>query len=348
MKQLAPWQENITYMAVIYSMLEQGKKLSTLLEGDDAFLDPVLDGMFRRELVSINKKNEYVVTKKGEELRKSMVGMYDQLLRYEIFGSVNQTLSLTKDQGPLEEDGTVLYAFDDKLDPRFTDVPGTSEDLRLAMLDWLSTTMKDQLAGKQVDLHQVVFVQQLRKGKYAGSNLWFALQDGEIFKDIEDKVSSAVKWQKMSAHSVEDAASVMQTIYTLGMIEQRKRDGERCRCGAYLGMHQHYADQAGKTLDMCPCCEGSFKDPTVEGASQACPNCGTDIFPRQRKCKGCGAKIDRSLPAGSVNGVTTVSTDPVWTTTYVDMGYVAPFVVFDPWYPYADVVAFGYVCEYYW
>ncbi len=346
------WKDRIMFMAVLYAMLEQGKTFSTLLEGEDAFLEPVLDEMFKRELVDIDaRRNAYVVTKKGEELRTGMVGMYDQLLKFEIFGSVNQGLALAVPNQAPEEDPNAVY--DNILDPRFVDVPGTSEDLRLAMLNWLGTAMTEQLGGKQVDPYQVVFLQKLRAGQYKGPDFWFHLRTGTVFDQIQGIVDKAVKWTQLAA-TPEEAHAVMNAVYTAGMIEQRKRDGQRCTCGAYLAMYEYWAQKEGKTFDMCPCCQGSFNPiaPT-EQAGQECPNCGTDIFPNQRSCTGCGAKIDRRLKAGTVRTDTTVTTETdyvaasyywPWSGSYVSYGYSPPIVYYDPWNPVADALAFGLIC----
>jgi predicted RNA-binding Zn-ribbon protein involved in translation (DUF1610 family) len=281
--------------------------------------------------------------------------MYDQLLKFEIFGAVNQALSLTEEQSP---DGVSVY--DNLLDPRFAVTP-QSEDLRLAMLEWFGDAAADPLDGKKVDLYQVVFMQRLRAGKYNGPYFWSDLRTGRVFEEIQKIVDSAVKWQQLG--STEDEASVaMNAIYTAGMTEQIKRDGDRCSCGAYLGMYVFYATKEGKTLDACPSCEGSFNalPPAASGAvEEECPNCGSTIKPRQRKCHGCRAIIDRGMTAGAVSTTTTVTEETTydygydyynpWGSSYMTYGYAPPPVLYpgvyyDPFDPIASVVAFGLLC----
>lgn len=356
---LAPWQQNITSLAIIYAALEQGRKFPMLLEGDDVFLGPILDDMNRQGLIEPSRsRQEWLVTEQGDGLRARMVGMYDQLLKFEVFGTVNQALQLTEAQSP---DGAAV--FDDILDPRFTPSP-ESEDLRLAVLTWFALAAEEQLAGKQVDPYQVVFMQKLRAGHYNGqknqfkSDFWFNLRLGTIYTEIQQIVDTAVKWTDM-AGDVDSASAAMNAIYSAGMSEQVKRDGERCGCGCYLGMYAYYAAKDGTTLDTCPSCKGSFNPPPPAGqAGESCPNCQHDILPRHRKCRGCGAKIDRSMAAGSVSEVTTETTyyetyttdyySP-WGSSYMSYGYYPPAplyygVYYDPYDPLLAVASFGLLC----
>lgn len=367
MKPLLPWQQNIISLSVLYTILEQGRKIPLLLEGDDVFVAPILDDMNRKGLITPNTardgqvpiglpkviadKQFWVVTKQGEELRGRMVAMYDQLLKFEIFAAVNQALQLTPEQSP---DGIAPY--DNLLDPRFIPSPA-SEDLRLAMLSWFAGAAQDQLQGKELDPYQIVFMQRLRKGVYNNKDFWFNLRVGSIFKEIEEVVTSAVKWQQMSGNDDESSAA-MNAIYTAGMTEQIKRDGQKCTCGAFLGTYELAASKEGKTLDACPCCNASFiaqaAAPVATGG-EMCPNCGGDILSWHRKCRGCGARIKRSLPAGTVREVTTVTEveetsyyNP-WGGSYVSYGYVAPAplyvgVYYDPWDPLLSIAAFSLCC----
>lgn len=324
---LLPWKENIASLSILYAIKEQGKIVSVLLEGDDVFLEPILDSMSKKGLLDISPTNTYVVTKEGEALRGKMVAMYDQLLKFELFGAVNTTLSLTADQSPDGDGGSAV--FDDILDPRFTESPD-SEDLRLAMLDWYSQSAEEQLKGQAVDPYQVVFMQRLRAGYYKGDDFWFKLRAGVVYLEVQKIVDTAVKWQDLGK-DINESSAVMNAIYTNGMSEQIKRAGDRCECGAYLGMFDYYAHKEGKTLDVCPNCDKSYSPPQPPpGAGESCPNCSSDIQPQWRKCHGCGAKIDRSMAAGSVEEVTTSTTytetvyDPYyspWGGSYMSYGY---------------------------
>jgi predicted RNA-binding Zn-ribbon protein involved in translation (DUF1610 family) len=354
---IAEWKRNILFLAILYEIQEQGRKVFFPVSGEDALLKPAFDDMVSRGLlIDSHVTNTYQASEDGEKLRGQMVAMYDQLLKFEIFGAVNQALQLTTDISP---NGTDV--FDDLLDPRFTKSP-ESEDLRLAMLDWYSTAAQEQLDGKSIDLHQVVFMQKLRAGpsNYNSPTFWSDLRTGVIFKEIDEIVTSAVKWQQMGG-TEEEASAAMNAIYSAGMIEQIKRDGDRCSCGAYLGMYDYFSRVEGKTLESCPSCEKAFNVPAVQAASvtEECPNCGYEIKPRHRKCHGCGAKIDRKLPNGSVTEVTTETTvedvyytdsyyNP-WSLSYLDYGYIPPppiypGVWYDPFDPIASVASFTLLC----
>jgi len=354
---LTQWQQNIADLAIIYGALEQGKKLLLILEGDDVFLGPLLDDMHRKGYVEPkSSKGEWIITQQGDALRGRMVAMYDQLLKFDIFGKVNQALALTEAQSP---DGIAVY--DNLLDPRFTPCD-QSVDLRLAMLTWYSLAAQDELGGKQVDLHQVVFMQKLRAGRYndaktgkLNADFWFDLRLGKVFQEIDQIVTTAVKWQDM-ADDEQGASSAMNSIYSSGMAEQIKRDGERCSCGAFIGMYAYYASKEGKTLDSCASCGGSYLPPPAPaaGAGEECPNCKHDILSWHRKCRGCGAKINRRLAPGTIQDVTTTyETETTyynpWGSSYASYGYYPPAplyygVYYDPYLPLVSVAAFGLVC----
>lgn len=77
----------------------------------------------------------------------------------------------------------------------------------------------------------------------------------------------------------------------------------------------------------------------IEPGTMSCPKCKAPIYEGEARCSGCGATIDFSLPAGTVQTETqeTVMTEPVWSSSY---GYVS-YGWLDPWDPYLDAMAFG-------
>jgi hypothetical protein len=310
------------------------------------FVECELENLAARDLIEIDTINAtYFITEKGQEVCKQLLGMYDQVLKFEVFGSVNVAQTLNEED--LDEENNIhpeLY------DPRFQK-PGSiveqeelgTEDIRIAMMDFLATEMDTE---NPLDPHRIVFLQMLSTGKFKSENIWFDLSLGEMFGEIEEIVSSAYQWRDC-ADDEENARQAMIAIYTAGMLEQRKRDGQECSdCGSPLAMFEMWAKEDGKTLDDCPNpeCDCTFKPPPPDWE---CPACHAGVVNGQSVCS-CGAVLDFSLPPGTIQTEVTeeeiVEDEPIWSCDY---GYV-PYGYYDPYDPFVDAVAFGTMCAILW
>lgn len=213
------------------------------------------------------------------------------------------------------------------------------------MIMFLSNQMNDQLP-ERIDPHWIVFLQKLAKGELKKtSNIWIDLKLGRVWTQVDDIVKSAYQWQKSGKDKTE-AVAVMKIIYAAGMMEKRKREGLQCGgCGIPLAIFQDIERENGSELTACPNpeCTVALRKPTPEETAFECPKCGEGIRRRQKTCYGCGARVDFSLPAGTIteelNEETTeeIVDVPVFRYAY---GYV-PYGCYDPWEPYTDLAAFA-------
>lgn len=359
------FKREMLWLTVIYRMLECGDSIPLDTDGTPyAFIEEDLREMHRRELVQIRDDNTcWRPTEKAEQLRNKMVAMFDQALKFEIFAAVNLTLELGED---LSEDG--LHVFDHVYDPRFqppetpeqADELGT-EDLRLAMITYLAKCFSESDAAKDlggrldVDPHRVVFLQRLADGKLKDDNIWFDLKLGTPFKEVEEIVESAYRYTDVS-DDPEEVDRVMQNIYTAGMLEQRKREGHECtKCEIPLAVFEMNAKEEGSALTHCPNpdCGEEFHPPAPPpGANEyECPSCETTVYAGQHFCRGCGARLDFSLPEGTVE-VTRVEEREY---DGPDYGYVwggyydyVPYGYYHPYDPFYDVAAFAVLCAVLW
>lgn len=341
------WQEEMIWLTVLYRMLECKEAIPVITDGTSyEFVESDLENLAARKLIEIDiDAATYFITDKGTDICKQLLGMYDQVLKFEVFGSVN--VAQTLDEEDIDEENNIhpeLY------NPQFQK-PGSiveqeelgTEDIRIAMMDFLATEMDTE---NPLDPHRIVFLQMLSTGKLKSDNIWFDLSLGEMFGEIEEVVSSAYQW-KDCADDEKNARQAMITIYSAGMIEQRKRDGQECSdCGCPLAIFEAWAKEDGKTLDDCPNpeCDCTFKPPPPD---YECPACHAGVVNGQSVCS-CGAILDFSLPPGTIQTeVTEEETEeeePIWSCDY---GYV-PYGYYDPYDPFVDVAAFGLMCAVLW
>jgi hypothetical protein len=348
-----PWQKEMAGLAVLYRISVVGEEIPLVTMGSDYdFIEILLSDMSSKSLLIPGKGakgTRWVVAPKGQEAIRTAIRMYDHLLKFEIFAKIDITRSLG--EGEAHPDNPT-QAYDNVYDPRFgdpnqKDQPGNWEDMRLAVMTFLSTASEE--VG-ELNPYKVVFLQKLAAGALMEKDFWFNLRLGTVFDGISAIVDSAIKWRDV-AESEADAVNAMRLIYTAGMLEQRKRDGKECtNCGTPLAIYAAQAVAAGKTLDTCPNpeCQASFNPPPKTGLE--CPNCHSDIDPSQTIC-ACGARLDYSLPPGTVQNrvveEVVEETEVVW-GTYYDPLFV-PYGYYDPWtWSVGDALAFGIVCAVLW
>jgi hypothetical protein len=351
MSDWAPWKHEMAGLAVLYRLAIVKQEIPMVTTGSDlAFIEPLLDEMYRKGLIDQQDDVRWMMTDKGAAVIRTAIQMYDHLLKFDIFAKVDLGRPLGADEA---NPSSPTQVFDNLYDPRFGnpdagDEPGAWEDMRLAVMAFLQETGG---GGGALEPHRIVFVQKLAAGQLWSPTFWIDLRLGTVFEELEEIVASAVKWRDV-AGSEEDAAAAMRTVYTAGMIEQRKRDGRECStCGTPLAIYQAMANEAGQPLEGCPnpSCGASF-GPPPSGGGLECPRCHAGLEPSQRICS-CGAHLDYSLPPGTIREETVEETVeevvPAWGSYYDPM--FVPYGYYDPWaWTVTDAVAFGVVCALLW
>lgn len=324
------WRDNASALAVIYAMLEQGITFSTFLEGDQKFLEPVLDTMYKRELLDI-VDGKYTVLPRGTALRDRMVAMFHQTTQFEVFGAVEIDAELDRDM--LRPDNEALVN-DEVDDPRFHDGPNAI-DMRLAMMAFVVERLKHEgkLSG-DFDPHLVVFIQQLGEGLLRADDFWYRLRSGEVFASIDRIVQAAYDWRSMREGDEQGSIDAMNNLYQAGMAQQRKLDGDVCGgCGIPLGMFAYYEEREGRHLKQCPNpgCKRRFPPPSnAASGDYECPKCQGAIHHTDDQCRSCGAVIGWNQPEGSVSTTTTVDHE-------VEEVYEPVLVWGGGWYGYTPV-----------
>lgn len=333
------WKVQATALAVIYRILEKGDDFISIAQAGGSTLEPALVEMATNGYIDRKPSGPWEVTQKGKDLRGKMVGMYDQLLKFEIFGAVDVTRALTPEESR-EDDPNA--AMDNLLDPRFAEAPN-ARDLRLAMIQHITDTMAGtgQLHGT-LNPYLIVFMQKLADGELATKDFWPTLASGKFFDQIQKIVDSADKWRDLGS-DLQESAEIAALVYRAGLLEARKRNGHTCsECGSYLAVYEDAAKEAGQTLDQCPCGASFLPPPVPQGF--ACPACNATISRSDRSCRGCGAYVDFSLPAGTISDQTITTTEtyytPVWGSYY---GYT-PYGYYNPYDPFVDAMALSLLC----
>lgn len=341
-------QKELIKTTILYRLGDCKELIPTSNRGTrfEAINDELID-MYSKAYINITKDEKYYcIDKKGQEAMAKLVGMYDQFLKFEVFSAV----SIDKELGDdiTDDDGDVM---DHCFDPRFEK---GEYDLRTAMMAFAVESVKREGGDiEEMDPKRIIFLTKLANEELActDSKFWENLKAGIIFNEIDDVFNSLRTWQSLGEDE-EESFNVSQAIYTAGMIEARKREGEVCSgCGIPLAVFEANAGADGCTLDECPNpdCEASFVHHEPEGEDEyECPNCGKTIAKGQAKCYGCGATVDLSLPTGSMVSETVGETvtetiyedyyDPYWGYDPYDYGW------YDPWYPASNALALGFVC----
>lgn len=355
------WRDEAIVAAILYRLLECGEKIPLYTEGTDfAFIESYLDRMHARDLLRIDG-TQWAVAKAGKEVFAKLVAMYDQVIKFEIFSAVDLTRSLRPDECQVAPDDALddekwrasLMALDYVYDPRFRKTPA-AEDLRLAMIAFLAeSAQREGKLADTLDLHRVVLIQKLVDGLFKSKTFWSDLRT-KFLVEVDQIVESAYKWRDI-AETEEESAAVMEVLYRAGMLEQRKRapGAKECsRCKIPLAVFAFLAQEAGETFNQCPNpdCQASFTPlPSVETEFE-CPNCRAGIRRGQRYCD-CGARVDFSLPPGTTRTVTTEETEVVcepWGCDTYAVYDVVPYGYYNPWDPWADLVAFSVLAAVLW
>lgn len=309
-------------------------------------IDDDLTEMFNRNILAISDdKQRYVIGKQGRDVLTKYVAMFDQAMRYEIFSAVELDIDL--EDLELDEENNVA---DHVHDVRFLEQETqTSEDLRLAMIDYaIESVKREKNENVDFDARKVVFLQLIIEKKLSKGTkpFWFDLKMGDVFDAIQTLCNNAYGWRDLG-NDDEESWELARQVYCAGLIEQRKRNGAHCSlCNTPLAIFEAIAQEEGKELLECPNpdCDGDFRDPTQMGLDgdpeYECPRCQGDIRSGQSTCYKCGANVDFSMPMGSEEDEEIIE-EEIMTTNHYD--YV-PYGYYDPWDPTVDAVALAFLC----
>lgn len=366
-------RESLIRTVILYRLLETNEQISILTDRTDYdFMAQQLSDLHSESYLEIDR-GHYVPTDKARRFMARLLSQIESVRQLEIFGVVRPTRNLTENESEPNEEGKRLYVFNSIHDPRFfaTDKmvhlphpekePGV-EDLRLAMYRYLGDQMCGEFKdGAYPDPFQVVFLQKLVDGRLKSDTFWFDLANGEFEREVEGIVEAAVPWESVAgpienyeSEEARDAfaAYVMKIIYTAGMLEQRKRDGQECPgCHTPLAIFEakYREENNGEPIPGCPNpeCPVDFRPPPPDGDEYECPKCRETVYSSQSRCTCCGAYLDYSSPQGSVIERTTTHTEVEYVPVvrmnyYIKYGFT-PCGYWDPFDPFVNARVIGRV-----
>jgi hypothetical protein len=337
---LQEWEKEMLALTIAYRMAECHEVVPILTRGTRwELMDDVLQDMFNHDLIAPTQDQQrWTLDVKGRSLLSRVCAMVDAGLNFEIFESYNFSATIQDDWW--NKEGTQLqnHIWDVRFDPNGT---GQKEDLRIAMMTWMGEKLvREGKSTTALDPRKVVYLRHLANGVYSDDTALFLRPStiAERFQDVADIARSAYRWQDL-ADDPDAAFSIASTIYTAGMLELRKEEGVSCGgCGSPLALF--------KVDKKCPICEADFTPPKPEGDVFDCGKCGKQVGENDARCRCCGARLDFSLPEGTM--VTKTSQETVIDyELYFDTaprgayyGYV-PQGWYDPWNPVLNAAAFG-------
>lgn len=296
--------ETFQHLGVIYQ-IEKNRGLELIdPTGYRNVMESVIHDMLIQGLIQV-EGTKYFLGQQGVQLRNKMLLALDQVRAFEVFANVKTSRDLTSNES---QDG--LQVYDDIFDPRFT--PGTDgEDLRLCMYELFG---RESGAVGTVNNHLIVFLQKLLDEEFLSpGNFWPNLKLGILNQEIDRIVQNSVTLEQLDPNN----EGIASAIYTAGMIEARKRDGQVCsHCGIPLAIYEMMAKEEGRTLDRCPSCQKSY-------------------VPSQ---------VGEVITTEEVVTYETI----VPTGVYVDYWYEPCVVYYDPFDPILDTLAFAILLDAVW
>lgn len=334
------WRDEATYAAVIYQ-IKKRDGIPAFADDDwssglvtDLFVKMSGDGLVALE------DNKWQLTNQGRTFYRNLLASLDQAKKFEIFHKVWITRSLDEKES---EDGA--QCFSGVYDPRFLEDknPDTEpEDLRIAMMTYVADTVADKTETEGFRTERVVFLQRLLDVLDTGdtADFWIGVKSGEFFQEVEEIANSAYQWRDLVKEDEDEAWELAAAVYTAGMLQQQKIRGEECsKCEAPLALQE--------AENQCEECEASFDPPPPPPAEFECPACQNDIYQGETCCRGCGADINFSLPAGTIHETEEVITESnEYVDSYYDDPYTyVPYGYYDPFNPIVDALAFGILCS---
>jgi len=204
------------------------------------------------------------------------------------------------------EDG--LLPYEGIYDPRFQGEVGVDpdvHDLRIAMMEFAQEKMR--LAP--IDPVKLIFLQQLVNEEMPRIDFWVSLRNGLFEKYAGETYLRQIKWRQFDETSEASAHEIAEALYSAGMIERIKREGHECsNCNAPIGIEEYkQVQEKGRLskIQSCPFCRASF---TIE-----------------------------EPPAETV-------TYTFVEETVVTEVYEPQILLYDPFDPLADAIAFGILC----
>jgi len=320
------WKKEIVFTTVLYHAIEKGLALPIDPKNDDV-LEPFtadLQDMYNHDLLKFSDDGiHYLVDQKGIDFLASMVKIYHLVIDFNIFTYVDLRRVLNKDEH-IEDDENECWNY--LYDPRFCDKESDdTEDLRLAMMFYLSEQLKGKVEGS-LNAYRVVFVQMMVDGLFNQDHFWWRLKTEELFNDVERIVDSAFKWTEIDRDGP-NSAHFAGLYYQFGMTEVNKRNGDCCQNEDCKIPLFYYLDNNGDYPADCPACgEELYDEPEAdepEEELEVIPAISSNHFNNHDDCHE-------------------VIEQPMWTCDY---GYdYDDYYYYDSYNPVADALAIGILC----
>jgi hypothetical protein len=206
---------------LLEKMINGPLSISILLEGDDQYLEPVLEYLMARECIEIESQEKYVSTEKGREVLLRFLRRYHDFLKhYEVYGAVDLA------EGEFAFEDYFEYDHEDQAEEdewRSYLREEQWEDLRVAVAEF-----------KNLDPVEIVFMSFLNENRFGKSEEgWqFDLLLGTTWDEILEICNTALSVDELGYEDEDGSFSgeaVIKDVITQGAelnIKLRKQEEE--------------------------------------------------------------------------------------------------------------------------
>ena len=185
-------------------MIQEDKKFLVLLDEYSEDLEPIFDELMARELIEIDQKQRYCVSRQGRALHQNFLKRYrEEIVRNDVFCAVDL------------EKGEFAFAYYND----FPDLDDWNAFLNADRWDDLRVAVCEYLEQDPIELIFMSFINEKRFGRDDQGKWQFDLLLGSVWDDILEICNQSIHWPELGYEDDQGkvaAADVIEDIIAQG------------------------------------------------------------------------------------------------------------------------------------